>query len=169
MRAVPSMLAVLVLSATILTASPVAAEEAADNPLAPFERVMGGEWHIEGSYQTFEWAVDKQSVVAKTYFTTEEGEKLVSQGMWFWHPDEKAIKGYFVATGMGLDLFVYTTRFEENRMVNKLVTYGGGELQEWDETWEFTGEDEYVWTLYSQTPEGPNKAMGDTYKRRASR
>ena len=69
---------------------------------------------------------------------------------------------------MGIDLFVYTTRFEENRMVNHLVTHGAGGKQEWEETFDFTGDDEYAWTLYSQTPDGPKKAMGDTYKRQAA-
>jgi hypothetical protein len=168
MRAVARALAgVAVVTTFVLAAFPTpgTAGEGADNPLAPFERVIGGKWHMEGSYQTFEWAVGKQGVVAKSYFATDEGEKLVGQGMWFWHPGEKAIKGYFVAVGMGIDVFEYTTGFESDRMVSQLTTYGSGNTQEWEETFDFNGDDEYVWTLFSKTPEGPQKAMGGTYKR----
>ena len=52
----------------LLPWTPVAAaqhatgNEQSENPLAPFERLIGGQWHIEGSYQEFEWGLGKQSV-----------------------------------------------------------------------------------------------------------
>ena len=34
-----------------------AGPQATSNPLAPFERLIGAQWHVEGSYQEFEWAL----------------------------------------------------------------------------------------------------------------
>jgi hypothetical protein len=158
-----------VVAAAVAAPGPATGESSAapGNPLAPFERMIGGQWHIPTTYQTVEWGVDKKSVVARAYLTTDRGDKLVSEGMWYWHPGEKAIKGHFVAVGMGIDLFEYTTRFEGDRMINYLVTYGSdGARHEYEETWDFRGDDEIVWTLWSQTPDGPRKEMGDTYKRK---
>ena len=110
----------------------------ADNPLAPFERLIGGRWAIEGSYQEFSWGVGKRSVTARGYFVFDGEARLVSEGSWYWHPGEKTIRGTFTATGMPVVLFDYTTRFEGDAMVSDLRAWDNeGKELHYRETWTF--------------------------------
>ncbi len=137
-----------------------------ENPLAPFARLMGGTWQMGDSYHTFEWGVGQKMVHNKSYFTVEGQPVLVSEGSWFWHPGRQEIKGHMAAIEMGIDLFSYTTRFEGNKMVNELTSYGeDGQATEYLEEWEFTDEDTYEWALYAKTDEGLQKSMGGTFTR----
>lgn len=140
-------------------------EKSPANPLSPFERLIGGQWHLENTYQEFEWGSGKQSVRGRSYQVKDGEASLVSEGLWFYHPGEGEIKGYFVGSGMGVDLIDYTTEINEERMVNDLTSYGtyGGA---YEEVWEFTGDDEYVWTLYQKTDDGRKKMMGGTFVRK---
>lgn len=119
------------------------------------------------SYQTFEWGVGKKSVRAKGYFMIDGKPQLVSEGIWFHHPETGKIKGYFTAINMGVDFFEYTTRFEGSSMVNELTSYSKeGKPEHYTETWEFTGEDTYTWTLYSKNGKELMKVMGGEYIRK---
>jgi len=144
-----------------------AQEPVEKNPLAPFERIIGGQWHLEGSYQEFEWGVGKQSVTSKSYFVIAGTPRLVSEGFWFWHPGEKRIKGIFTAIDMQIVLFDYTTRFEGDKMVSDLKTYDAkGDESVYLETWEFTDDAHYVWKLMTETPDGRQEVMGGTYEKK---
>lgn len=142
-------------------------QPAAPHPLAAFERLVGGQWHLEGSYQEFEWGVGRRSVRSRSYFVVEGEPKLVSEGVWFWHPGEEQIKGIFTAIDMPVVFFDYTTRFEDDKMVNDLRSYGANGAEEvYVETWEFRDDSHYVWTLWKKTPEGLSEVMGGTYSRK---
>jgi len=135
--------------------------------LSPFSRLIGGEWHLEGSYQVFEWGVGRMSVISRSYFMIDGKSKLVSEGFWFWHPGEKKLKGYFTAIEMPVVFFDYTTRFQGNKMVNELKSYSHeGTVDHYIETWEFQDDDHYLWTLFSKTPEGEKKVMDGKYSRK---
>jgi len=148
--------------------SQVAGEaEPAGNPLAPFERLIGGQWHLDGSYQEFEWGVGQRSVRSRSLYLVEGEPKLVAEGIWFWHSGEERIKGVFTAIDMPVAFFDYTTRFEGNTMVSDLRSYDvNGDESVYSETWEFIDETHYVWKLMKDTPEGPQEVMGGTYSRR---
>lgn len=153
----------------IFVAAPALASDdaAAGNPLAPFTRLVGGTWQTEGSYQEFEWGLGQQSLVVRSYFVQDGQSKLVSEGAWVWHPGKQQIKGSFTAIEMPVVFFDYTTRFEGNTMISELASYTAkGEELSYRETWEFTDDDQYVWTLYRITPEGPKREMGATYSRK---
>ncbi len=142
-------------------------QQSASNPLAPFERLIGGQWHLEGSYQEFEWGVGRRSVRSRSHFIVEGKPKLVSEGIWFWHPGEQQIKGVFTAIDMPVVFFDYTTRFEGTRMVNDLRSYGAKGIEKhYVETWDFTDETHYVWKLLKKTPEGLQEEMGGTYSKK---
>ncbi len=144
-----------------LLASGLAAQAPTGNLLG-FESLIGGQWWLgDDSYQEFEWAVGQQMVKSRAYFVLDETPTLVSEGVWFWHPGEEAVRGYHVAVEMPVHFFDYTTRFEGNTLVSDLVSYGemGATYRE---TFEFTGPDTYVWTLYQDG----ERAMGGTYHRR---
>jgi len=143
------------------------ARQPAPNPLAPFERLIGGQWHLDGSYSEFEWGLGRLSVSTHSYFIVEGEPKLVSEGIWFWHPGEKSIKGAFTAIDMPVVFFDYTVRFEGNKMVTDLVAFDAeGNEAAYVETWEFTDETHYVWKLLSETPDGLQEVMGGTYERK---
>ena len=157
---------------SLFVCSPVGllAQVTNNNPidsLSQFSRLIGGEWHLDGSYQVFEWGVGKRSVKSRSYFIIDGKSKLVSEGIWVWHPGEKKLKGYFTAIEMPVVFFDYTTSFKGNIMMNELISYSlQGNPEIYFETWEFTDDDHFVWTLFSKTIDGDKKIMGGNYERK---
>jgi len=136
------------------------------NPLQPFERLIGGQWHFENTYQEFEWGVGRQSVKARSYFITDGHVKLVSEGAWYWHAGERQTKGLFTAIDMPVVLFDYTTRFEGSTMFNELKAYArNGKETIFSETWEFIDNNKFEWKLTSIMPDGSEALMSGTYIR----
>jgi hypothetical protein len=138
-----------------------------ENPLAPFARLVGGTWQMEDSYHTFEWGVGGKMVNTRSYFTVEGKRVLVSEGSWFWHPGRQEIKGHMAAIEMGIDLFSYTTRFEGNKMVSDLTSYGpDGQASHYQEEFTFTGENTYEWVLYAKKDGGLQQVMKGLFTRK---
>jgi hypothetical protein len=139
-----------------------------NKPLAPFSRLVGGEWHMDDAFHTFEWGVDRKILKITSYFVAEGNPVLVSEGFWFWHPGKKVVQSYSVAIEMGVELFVYhDSRWDGEKMINDMTAYdANGAGSDYVEEWEFTDQDTYVWTLYAKTPEGLKKSMGGTFKRK---
>lgn len=134
--------------------------------LSPFAKLIGGEWHLDGSVQVFEWGVGKLSVKSTSYFIINEEPQIVSEGIWFWHPGERKIKGYASAIEMPVQFFDYTTKYEGNKMVHALTSYTPkGTSENYTETWEFIDEDHYSWSLFTDIATGQQKIMGGTYER----
>lgn len=137
------------------------------NPLSSFERLIGGQWHLDDAYQEFEWGVGRRSVNSKAYMMVGGEVQLVAEGFWFWHPKEQQIRGVFNAVGMPAVLFDYTTRFEGEKMVSDLLTFdASGTESEYVEVWDLVDDTHYLWTLFLKTPEGRQEVMGGTYERR---
>ena len=137
------------------------------NPLQAFERLIGGQWHLENTYQEFEWGVGRKSVKARSYFVIAGEAKLVSEGAWYWHAGEGVIKGVFTAIDMPVELFDYTTRFDGDVMINELKAYAAnGNETVFAETWAFVDESRFEWTLSSVMPDGLTETMAGTYERR---
>ena len=90
-------LAVIAVIALLMTSN-VNSQDA--HSLQGFERFMGGQWHLDESYQEFERGVGRQSVRARSYFVVEGQPKRVWEGHGYWHPGEQKIKGLFTAIGM---------------------------------------------------------------------
>lgn len=136
-------------------------------PLAPFERLIGGEWRSGNTVQVFEWGPGRSSVIARSY-TSEAGRKVPSSvGIWYWHPAEATIEGRATAVDMPVALFEYTTRFEGDVMRSELVTYDAdGEAGVFVETSEFTGGDMYEWRLLLPRPDRTEVVMSATFTRR---
>ena len=136
------------------------------SPLAGFERLIGGQWHLGDSYQEIEWGVGRRSVKARSYFVVDGEPRLVSEGVWYWHPAEATIKGVFTAVDMPVELFEYKTRFDGADLVSELIAYSGPVQSRYTETWVFVDETQFEWTLYALTADGPRREMGGTYTRR---
>ena len=144
------------------------AQEENVNPLQPLEKLVGGKWHTEGSYQTFEWGVGKLSIIGKGFTSSREGGKLVSEGAWYYHPGDERVKGFFTAVEMPVEFFDYTsTTFEENKIMSDIIAYSkNGAGSKFYEEFEFTGDAEYVWRLFVVQGENKSKMMESIYKRK---
>ncbi len=130
------------------------------NPLDGFAPFIGGEWHLDGTLQVFEWGIGNKSVRSRSYFVINGERKLVSEGYWFWHPGEKVIKGFFTAINMPVNFFEYTSEFSEGTLVSQLVSYdNAGNPTTYKETMNPTSGPEYVWKLY----QGQAEIMGGTF------
>lgn len=162
---------VVIVAVTLLAPGWATCEEArveasSADPLVPFEPLIGGRWHLEGSYLELSWGLGRRSVRGRNYFVVDGEAKLVGEGLWFWHPGEGRIRGVFTAIDMPVALFDYTTRFEQDRMVSDLRTYdAAGNESVYVETWDLGAEGKLGWKLLQETPEGLRQVMGGTYER----
>ncbi len=95
-----ALVAIAVASVVVSTVAWAQDTDPATEALAPFERLIGGAWYLDDGYQVFEWGVGRRAVISKSYTLANGQATLVSEGMWMWHPGEKAIKGYFTAVNM---------------------------------------------------------------------
>lgn len=142
----------------------------AQNPLQSFESIIGGEWWLgEESYQTFEWGVGNLSVKGESYFVINGEHVKVSDGEWFYHPGENKIRGFFNAKNMPINFFDYETSFDDKgNMINSIIGFGSmGNGLTFHETWEFTSENSFIWTLSTIGEDGSlTEMMKDTYNRK---
>jgi len=152
----------------LVMTQPVAVAAQETHPeLAPLARLVGGSWYLgTDSYHTFTWGVGGQSVTSKSYFVLPDGDKLVSEGMFFYHPGEKTLKANAVAIDMGLDYFEYTIEARGDTLVMGLEVFGpeAGD-KPLREVWVFTDDDHYIWTLFQEGEGGWERWMGGTYER----
>jgi len=110
------------------------------------------------------------SVVTRGYFVINGKPKLVSEGLWIWHPGEKKLKGYFTAIEFPVVFFDYTTSIEKNKIVSCIKTYSSqGTEDNFTDIYEFTDDDHYKWTLLHKTPEGDKKVNGGNFTRKYSK
>lgn len=110
---------------------------------------VGGDWQLQGSRQRFSWSLHKTLLKNESWLSRQQGDKLVTEGHWFWHPAAKTIEGHFVAIDMPVTVFEYKTCFSGDTMINQLSSHDRqGNTTEYQETWQFQGADQYLWKLY---------------------
>jgi hypothetical protein len=141
-----------ILLAVFLTVLNVSLYAQNEEPLQPFEFLVGGVWASNSTIQTYEWGVGQQTVYSKLYFVEADTARLAGEITWFWHPGEQKIKGFGHLPDGNISFFDYTTEFESPKiMVNRFYGYGGsadGVLQY--EKLEFLNDREYLWTYYNE-------------------
>jgi hypothetical protein len=122
---------------------------------------------MQGSVQSLEWGLDRRSVISKSWWVVAGERTLVSEGVWFWHPGERKIRGYFTAVQMPVEFLEYTTLFQDGRMVSDVVTWSPtGERADYRETWEPDGANRYEWTVFENHEGHFEKSMGGTFARK---
>jgi hypothetical protein len=166
-RTLASGLAVsLLFIAAVASIVPRAVHGQEPEELAAFARLIGGRWTLDSTYHVFEWGVGKRSVRSSSYLAGDDGDQLVSEGIWFWHPGEQAIKGFATAVDMGIDVFEYTSHLEGDVLVHELEIYGpvAGE-NPLRETWTFTDDDHYEWALWEDAGNGYERQMSGVFER----
>lgn len=169
-RYIPTTLLVGVVTFTVLQVAygqDTGASQSSDSPLAPFVRLVGGQWHSEGNVQEFEWGVGKQSVRSRGFRLVGDSLVLVAEGLWFWHPGHGEIRGLFTAQNMPFVMLEYRTRFEGQDMINDIRAYDArGRVQTYAERWKFIDHDHYEWTLTETNAGGVKTVMSATFERR---
>lgn len=162
-----AVLAVLALAGFPAAAADLTATDEARAALARFEPWIGGEWHMQGSIQRFEWGLDRRSVIATSWFEVAGERTPVAAGVWVWHPGERRIRGWFTASGTGADFLEYTTVLREDGMLSDIVSWAAdGRRAAQRETWELDGEDRCQWSLFDERGGHFEKSTGGTWERR---
>ncbi len=131
-------------------------------------RMVGGKWYQgDEFFQTFEWGVGEQAIRAKGYFIANGTPKLVSEGIWFWHPADRVVRAYGVAIDMPMVTWEYETRLSGNELQHVLTTYtADGTPTVMRELWTFRDRDHYEWTLLERAGTDWVKRMGGPFERR---
>jgi hypothetical protein len=166
------MLTLLVCFLAIATDGPVlpVSAQAIESPVSALGRLVGGRWHIgDDSYHVFSWGVGRQSVLGEAYLVKPEGETLVSQTTFFYHPGRETLVAFGVAVEMGIDVFEYTSiKARGDTLVLDLTAYGPQAPEGTQrETWTFIDDDHYEWVLWARDEEGAwTRSMGGTFERR---
>lgn len=155
----------------LLSATAVKAQTDSENPLQPFEFLIGGAWTTPTTYQVFEWGIDEKSVKSRLYFIEDDTLRQVGDLAWFWHPGLQQIRGYGTATDMGIDIFDYNTSFENpKRLLNIFTAFGrkgNGTTQM--EALDFIDENHYTWTYYNIIDGEASPAYSFTFERKDKR
>ncbi len=134
------------------SALPVSAQST-ESPVSALERLVGGRWYMgDDTYHVFSWGVGRQSVISESYFVMPEGETLVSQTTFFYHPGRKTLVAYGVAVEMGIDVFEYTSiEARGDTLVLDLTAYGPQAPEgPQRETWTFIDDHHYEWVLWAR-------------------
>ena len=156
--------ALLLLPAVLISGLPAADLE---DPLDDFGRLVVGEWEAEDSRHVLQWGVGQRTVRSRSYAKSDEEWILVGEGMWFWDPGRKTIRGVAVAVGMPVELFEYSSEVRGGEILHDLVAHGAA-AGEYVERWTF-GEDEYRWSLEVEKDGKPETIMGGAYRRAAAK
>jgi len=160
-------LAALILACWFVFPNTAAAAGEDTNPLKHFEWMIGGEWSNGSTVQEFEWGLNQKSVKAKSYTVNEKKRTLVSEGVWFWHPGKKVIKGYFSAVGMPFSFVDSEAEFDGQRLIHKLETYSDGEKpQIYVEVMEPVSEGVFSWKLFAGLKPAGEELMSGRFKRK---
>ncbi len=131
-------------------------------------RMVGGAWYQgEEFFQIFEWGAGQQAIRSTGYFVVGGQPKLVSEGIWFWHPAERVIRAYGVAIDMPMVTWEYETRIAGTELQHELTAYAAdGTATVFRELWTFSDANRYEWTLLESSADGWVRAMGGPFERR---
>ena len=133
------------------------------NPLEGFTWLIGKEWKSGNTIQTFDWGIDRLTVKSKSYRKNGTEKTLVAEGHWFWHPEEKKIRGFFTATGMPFYMIESEAEIRGKSIIHSLKTYSkGAGAQYWVEVFE-SKSSSYEWKLFMGKSATGNPVMTDTF------
>lgn len=154
------------LMALTVTSSIVLAQDSVEksNPLTNFAPIIGS-WTFGETIQKFTWGPGEKSVNVSQQAVKDNDTSIVTTGLFFYHPGDNSVKGYFSAVNMGIDLFEYTSvTFSGDTIFADLTTYGdyGGEFKE---TWVATDADHWTWTLYQVGASAATQLMTGVFER----
>jgi len=143
-------------------------KSAADDPLAPFGRFVGGAWESEGDFHVrvaYEWGLGKKLLKIKS-FLFQKGKdepRLVYESVVYFHPEKRQVVFQSVSVEGGLFDGVMTPR--GNTYESIFTSYKGAEKTEFRQTIEFLDDDHVIWKVFGKDGTGW-KLLHDVKERR---
>ncbi len=139
---------VLVFSLAAFAPSSRADDPKPAEPLAAFDRFVGGAWVSEGDFKVrvvYEWGLNKKLLKLKSYLVGEEGPRLVYESVVYWHPEKKHIAFQSVSGQGGLFDGVMTVDGKTYR--SEFTSYTNGTSSQFKQSIEFLDDDNVLWTV----------------------
>jgi len=137
------------------------ATAAAQNPLEPVARLVGGEWR--GQFKlpnsdslsirnVFEWGLGGRILKARYYAVADGVERQVYEGIWSWHPTEAKI--IFFEYSAGGSLVAGAVEPVEGGLALAWTDYSNKSVKQYRETFRFPDNDHYLSRAYKKNEDG---------------
>ncbi|HZW07360.1 MAG TPA: hypothetical protein VFF65_09565, partial [Phycisphaerales bacterium] len=124
--------------------------------MAPFERMIGGEWKMTvssgtSSYRTWHWGPGRFSARVMTSGEDAAGKPWRDLQVFYWHPGRKQVREFGVSQ-FARGVTDGTISFEGAKAQSDFDLYQVGGRRRLRTTWEFAGPDAYRATLLEASP-----------------
>ena len=161
MKNLLSAFAILLLASASLFAQTKLSDE---NPLGGFAWLVGKEWKSGSTIQEYKWGLEKLTVLSRSYVANNGKKVLVAEGYWYWHPEQKVIKGFFTAKGMPFYMIESEARISGEEIIHSLKTYSkAGVIRDYVETIKRAKGGSYEWRLYAGKAANGTAVMADRF------
>jgi hypothetical protein len=155
----PRCFAWLVFAAALAGALPAAkADDTKEtNPVEALSRFVGGQWIGRGGHGpntdfrtrvVYEWGLNHRLVKAKSYLTTDQGERLVHESVFTWHPQKKKLVFLSVSSEGGI--FDGSIEQKGDTFELPFESYSGDKATTYRQTIQFVDKDHTLWTVFAK-------------------
>jgi hypothetical protein len=121
------------------------------DPMAAFDRFVGGAWVTEGDFKVrvvYEWGLNKKLLKIKSYLVGSDGPRLVYESVVYWHPEKKQVVFQSISGQGGLFDGVMTK--EGNVFKSVFTSYDDSRATPYRQSIEFLDDDHVIWTVQGQ-------------------
>lgn len=137
---------------------PVRAHTEAADPMAPFARLIGGEWRVTAAsgtsmFHTWNWGPGKHSVRVMTDGSGASGQPWRALQVYYWHPGRKRVC-VWGASPYARSVSEGTIHFEGEAADGAMDLYQTGGNRKMGLRWTFDGPDRYRDTLLEDSGKG---------------
>jgi hypothetical protein len=173
----PEHVIVLVVALTVCLV-PLAVPEEPPDRLAPFARLLGGEWVARGAVVnenetatldivvTYRWGVNRKHVRSESYVVRDGERRLEFEAMIGWHPrDETLVFFSFSAEGA---VFEGTVLTRGDELEFRWEAFEENNVTSYRQNLRFSGSDEYLSTLLRRGAGGWERISEATFRRRSA-
>lgn len=113
----------------LLVSLDVRAQKDLENPLLQFSPLIGGEWDINDSFQTFEWGIGKKSVRSRKFIASPGGGYTSFETVWVWHPQRQLIIGSEITSDASIDFIEHEAYFKGDTLISNISSYLKGQKE----------------------------------------
>lgn len=166
----------VLVSLAVLTSQPaIAADNAGDARahLAPLERFLGGQWVVNGHWESgeelhargvYEWGLNHNFIRAKTFVGDKDKEYQRYDGTFAWDAAHKRLVHISFAYNGSFSETVVEVKDPDTFQLG-YVPYVEGQPSQVRQTLHFTGKDEFVWIVQLRSGDGWKKLIEATWHR----
>jgi hypothetical protein len=129
-----------------------------DDPLAPFERMIGGRWKMttpagRDTYDTWRWGPGRSSIRALGEGTLTEGDPWRTLAVFYTHPGDRTVR-WFGAQSVMRGVAEGTVVFDGDRAEGEFTLHQSAGPRALGLRWTFDGPDQYRDELLDKIPGG---------------